>query len=88
MKRLIALPLLLFACASTGVVPMDNGTYMIAKRSAQAGFGPPVGAKAAVYREANAFCRKQGKTVEIILLDVTDSGFARPGSVTLQFRCK
>jgi hypothetical protein len=67
---------------------MDNDTYMIAKRSAQAGFGPPVGAKAAVYKEANNFCEKQGKTVETISLEVTDSGFARPGSVTLQFRCK
>jgi hypothetical protein len=76
------------ACGSTGVVPMDNGVFMIAKRSAQAGFGPPVGAKAEVYRQANAFCAKQGKSVETISVDMTDSGFARPGSVTLQFRCK
>lgn len=80
--------LLLVGCASTGVVPMDSGTYMIAKRSAQAGFGPPDGVKADVYREANAFCAKQQKTVETIKLDVTDSGFARPGNVSLQFRCK
>ncbi len=78
---------LLSSCASTGVVPMDHGTYMIAKRSAQAGLGPPVHTKAAVYREANAFCEKQSKTVETINVDMVDSGFGRPGSVSLQFRC-
>jgi hypothetical protein len=84
----VATLLVVLGCSSTGVVPMDNGTYMIAKRSAQAGFGPPVAAKAQVYREANAFCARQGKTVETVNLELTDSGFARPGSVTLEFRCK
>ena len=79
---------LLAACTSTGMVPIDNGTYMIAKRSAQVGFGPPVGAKADVYREANDFCAQTQKTAETIKLDVTDTGLARPGSVSLQFRCK
>lgn len=74
-------------CASTGVVPIDKDTYMIGKRSAQLGFGPPVGAQADVYREAGAFCAKQNKKVETIELKITDSGFARPGSVTLYFRC-
>ena len=75
-------------CASTGVVPMDAGTYMIAKRSAQAGFGPPDGAKADVYKEANEFCFKEKKTVETIDLQLTNSGFGRPGNVSLTFRCK
>ena len=79
---------MLVSCSSTGVVPMDGGTFMIAKRSAQPGFGPPNGVKADVYREANEFCTKQHKTVETVNLEVTDSGFARPGSVSLQFRCK
>jgi hypothetical protein len=89
MRYLLAVAVLaLVSCSSTGVVPMDGGTYMIAKRSAQAGFGPPNGVKADVYREANEFCAKQHKTVETVNLEVTDSGFARPGSVSLQFRCK
>ena len=79
--------LLIEACTSTGVVPMDRDTYMIAKRSAQAGFGPPVKAQAAVYREASAFCAKQNKTLVTVKLDAQDSGFARPGSVSLQFKC-
>lgn len=79
---------MLTACSSTGVVPMNSGTYLIAKRSAQAGFGPPDGVKADVYREANDFCAKERQNVETINLEVTNSGFARPGNVSLQFRCK
>ena len=77
----------LAACTSTGVVPMDRGTYMIARRSAQAGLGPPVHTKAKVYAEANAFCAKQGQAVETVNLDMVDTGLGRPGSVTLQFKC-
>lgn len=74
-------------CASTGVVPMDKDTYMLGKRSAQVGFGPPVKTRADVYREANAFCAKRNKKVETIELQMTNSGFGRPGSVSLHFRC-
>jgi hypothetical protein len=84
----ILLVLMFAACSSTGVIPMDSGTYMISKRSAQAGFGPPVGTRADVYREANDYCAKEKKEVETINLEMTDSGFARPGSVSLHFRCK
>ena len=54
----------LMGCASTGVVPMDKDTYIVSKRDAQVGFGPPVAAKADVYREANEFCAEQKKKVE------------------------
>ena len=76
-----------FGCASTGIVPMDKGTYMVAKRSAQIGFGPANGAKADIYREADEFCAKQNKKVETVKLDMTDSGPARPACASLQFRC-
>ena len=85
---ILASCLFLVACSSTGVIPMDSGTYMIGKRSAQVGFGPPDGTKADVYIEANEYCNKQSKSVETIKLDVTNSGFARPGNVSLTFRCK
>ena len=74
-------------CTSTGVVPMDSGTYLLSKRSAQVGFGPPIRAKADIYREASAFCAKQGKQVETVKLETTDSFLARPAAVSLQFRC-
>jgi hypothetical protein len=66
---------------------MDNGTYMVAKRSAQIGFGPPNGPKADIYRKANDFCAKQGKAAETIALDLTNSAMAQPASASLQFRC-
>lgn len=89
MNRLWLVPvLLLAACGSTGVVPTDDGAYMIAQRSPQAGMGPPVAAQAEVYQEANTFCSSRQKQLETIKLDVTNSGFAKPGSVTLIFRCK
>lgn len=89
MKALLTLLLCvgLSGCTSTGVIHMDKDTFMIAKRSAQLGFGQPVGAKADVYREANEFCAKQNKEVETVECNMQNSGFGRPGSVSLQFRC-
>ena len=85
--KVIIASLVLSSCASSGVVPMDKGTYLISQRSAQLGIGPPVGVKADVYREANEFCEKQGNAVETVNLDMVESMPARPGSVVLQFRC-
>jgi hypothetical protein len=89
MKKLSTLILfMIFAgCASTGVVLMEKDKYMVAKRSAQAGRGPVYGAQADVYREANEFCGKQGKDVETVNLIMNDAEFAKPGSVSLEFRC-
>jgi hypothetical protein len=88
MKYSISLVLLLLtACSSTGVIPTDEGVYMIAQRSAQVGFGPPDRVKANVYNEANAFCAKTQRTVETVNLEVTNSGLARPGNVSLEFKC-
>lgn len=84
---LVILALALTGCSSTGIVPMDLDTYMIAKKSHQFGMGPPVGVKADVYSEANEFCAKQSKKVVTVALEMTDSSFAREGSVSLQFRC-
>ncbi len=84
----VLLALMFTACSSTGIIRMDGGTYMISKRSAQFGFGPPVGVRADVYREANDFCAKEKNEVETINLEMTDTGLARPGSVSLHFRCK
>lgn len=77
----------LSACASTGIVPMDKGTYLIAKKNPQVGFGPPIGIKGEAYTEANEFCAKEGKKVETLKLDETNAGFARSAAVSLEFRC-
>jgi len=84
----VFIALALVSCSATGVVPMDAGTYMIAKKSPQVGFGPPVGIKADVYREANEFCGKEGKTMKTIDLQTTNSGLAKSAAVSLTFRCQ
>jgi hypothetical protein len=77
----------LVACANTGIVPMDKGTYFLAKKSPQVGFGPPIGIKGEAYSEANEFCAKDGKAVETLKLEETTAGFARSAAVSLEFRC-
>lgn len=88
MKKLCLLLVgMLAGCASTGVVQMEKDTYLIAKRSPQLGFGPPIAAKGEVHAEANAFCSKDGKAVETIKADETSSGFAKSAAFSLEFRC-
>jgi len=78
---------LLVGCSSTGVIQTEKDTYLIAKRSPQVGFGPPIGVKGEVYAEANTFCSKSGKAVETIKADETNSGFAKSAAFSLEFRC-
>lgn len=89
MKKIFSLMPCVFivGCMSSGVIPMDRGTYLITRRSAQIGIGMPVGAKADVYIEANEFCAKIGMEVDTLNLEMTPSMPAAPGSVSLQFRC-
>jgi len=79
--------LALAGCESPAVVPMDGDTYLVAKRSAQIGSGPPVQAEADVYAVANAFCAGRGKALETVSLEMNDAALTRPASVTLVFRC-
>lgn len=87
MRITVGLFLLVLSACATEVVPMDAGTYMLARRSAQVGGGPPVKAQAKVYQEASEFCAKQGRVVETVKLDLDDGYIAHPGSVKLQFKC-
>jgi hypothetical protein len=84
---LIAISWTLTACASTGVVPMDKGTFLISKKSPQVGFGPPIGIKGEVYLEANEYCARSSRVVETLKYEETNSGFARSAAVALEFRC-
>jgi hypothetical protein len=77
----------LCGCASTGIVPTGKDTYLIAKKSPQVGFGPPIGIKGEAYSEATEFCAKQDMVVETVKLEQTNSGFARAAAVSLEFRC-
>lgn len=74
-------------CASTGIVPMDSGVYLLSKKSPQVGFGPPIGIKGEVYAEANEFCSRKGQAVQTTRYEETNAGFARSAAVALEFRC-
>jgi hypothetical protein len=74
-------------CQSTGVIPMDQDSYMIGKKDGSPGLGVSLTNKAEVYREANDFCRAKG--LEVLTLQVTTTP-ARPaqlGSTELHFKC-
>lgn len=47
------------ACQSTGVIPVDQDSFMIGKKDGTPGIGISLSNKADVYREANEFCRKK-----------------------------
>jgi hypothetical protein len=78
---------MLGACANTGVVQMERGTYIISKDSAKFGGGISQAVRIEVYQEANAFCSKNGKFVETQDLLMAPGVPGRLGNVTLQFKC-
>ncbi|RYY02755.1 MAG: hypothetical protein EOO53_10960 [Gammaproteobacteria bacterium] len=90
MKSIIVLSvtLLLTACSSTGVVPIGNSTYILSKKSAGCGFSSAEGTKSDLYVEANAYCEKQNKEIEAVIVNARDGvPFVRCASAELQFRC-
>ncbi len=82
------LPLVaLFGCQSTGVVPMDQDSYMIAKKDGTPGLGVSFSTKADVYREANAFCSSKGLELMTLEVIITPARPAQLGSTELRFKC-
>lgn len=79
--------LVLTACQSTGVIPMDHGTYMIGKKDGSPGLGVSLSNKAEVYKEANAFCHDKGLEVETKKVTVSPAQLAKLGSTELEFKC-
>ena len=89
MKILLVLipTLFLSACASTGVIPMDRDSYMIGKKDGTPGIGVSLSNKAAVYREANEFCRSKGLEVQTLTIVMTPATPGQLGSTELEFKC-
>lgn len=75
------------ACQSTGVIPMDHGTYMIGKKDGSPGLGVSLSNKAEVYKEANSFCQKKNQVVETIKVTVSPAKLGKLGSTELEFKC-
>lgn len=68
MKKIVMLLAIaaLSGCASdSGVTPMGHGNYMIAKQAAT-GFSGLGNLKTDSLRDADAFCTKQGKMLEVL----------------------
>lgn len=87
-NSIVALTMILAGCSSTGIVPIDRDTYMVAKTSSACGFRSADGTKAKLYREANKFCAKKNRQIQTV--DVTGRDgipFARCASAELRFRC-
>jgi hypothetical protein len=66
---------------------MDGDSYMIGKKDGAPGLGISLSNKAAVYREANDFCRGKGLEVQTLNITVRSAVPAKLGYTELQFRC-
>jgi hypothetical protein len=92
MKRLaylftISITFFVSGCQSTGVIPMDQDSYMIGKKDGMPGLGVSLTNKAEVYREANDFCRTKGLEVQTLEVITTPARPAQLGSTELHFKC-
>ena len=83
-----AITTVMFAgCSSTGVIPMDQDSYMIGKKDGMPGIGESLSNKADIYLEANTFCKMKGLEVMTLRVNTTPAMPARLGSTELQFKC-
>ena len=78
----------LAGCASTGIVKTGGDRYIVSKSSMQVGFGAPTAVYAEITEEAQDFCKKQNKDMEIVNSNLKHPAVGKPGSATLEFRCK
>ena len=84
---LVAL-LVLSGCASTGVVPVGDGVYMISKQSAAGIFGTPAGVEAIFTVRPTHFVRHENQVLQTVDVQTQNAvPFAHEGSATLHFRC-
>ena len=78
----------LTACASSGPIPTGNGAFLLTKQSAGGVFKAGASVKADLLIEANEFCAKSGKQIELISADSKNAiPFARTSSAEIQFKC-
>ncbi|WP_079436297.1 hypothetical protein [Zoogloea sp. LCSB751] len=60
---------------------------MVSKTSLQVGFGAPTAVHGEISQEANDFCAKKSKKVEIVNTTIAHPALGQPGAATLEFRC-
>lgn len=66
---------------------MDQDSYYIGRKDGSLGTGVSLSNKAAVYKEANAFCHDKGLEVQMLRETITPSRPGQLGSMELQFKC-
>lgn len=90
LRKIAAVSLLGLVAAgcSTGIVPTEQGKYMISTTSGAGAFGNPDTLKAEQYAQANEFCAKQGQVVESTG-GTSRNGvpFVRAAGSSLEFKC-
>jgi hypothetical protein len=74
-------------CQSTGVIPMDQNSFMIAKKDGTPGLGVSFSNKAEVYQEATNFCRTKSLEVKTLRVESTPARPGQLGGTELQFKC-
>lgn len=87
-KTSYALLLLVTGCASSGIMKTGDDRFLVSKTSLQVGFGAPTAVYAEITNEAVAFCKGQSKEMEVVRTDIQHPALGKPGSATLEFRCK
>jgi hypothetical protein len=88
MNILALAALALAGCASSGVIPTGQNTYMLTAKSAGGLFTNGNAVLANLYKEANAFCEQRGQVVETVDTNAQNAiPFARMPNAKLDFRC-
>lgn len=79
---------LITACSSSGPIATGKDTYMITKQSAGGVMVPGASVKAEILVEANQFCAKAGKSMQLLNSEAKNAiPFARMSSAEIQFSC-
>lgn len=88
MKQIIMAGIVVLSgCASSGVVPIGQDTYMITKQSAGGMFVSPGSIKVEIFREAQSFCQSEGKIFQVVGTNELASFPGRLPSAEVQFMC-
>jgi len=86
MKKILILVLFIYGCvANTGIVKISDDTYMYAKQSGWEQSGASI--KVQLYKEANDFCKAEGKKFVQVSNKSNDGGPAKFTSAEIQFQC-
>jgi hypothetical protein len=81
-----SIAIMLAGCASTGVVPIGQDTFMISKQGA-GGFVSVGSLKADIFQEASAYCISKKQTFQVVNTRDQPAGFGRPPEAEVQFMC-